>query len=223
MKIRNWVGAAVLMVAGLASAQEPIPQPIAPAPAAVTGWTISFSWSPEFCKRNLGIKEMQCLQENYFVLSGLAPGFAGEGPACDRESLPRELFPRALDVVHNEARLKKIWRQQGGCSGLAAGEYVLQLERAGRRISVPDRFRSTPREGLQLSQAEFKDAFLRDNPGLRADAITLQCRGAWLESASFCVDAGFGFQACPQALTEGCAEPLRLRAIRPALRSDRGE
>ena len=223
MKIWNGLGAVVLMMAGVASAQEPVPQPLPPPPVAVAGWTFSFSWSPEFCKRNLGIKELQCLQENYFVLSGLEPRFDGEGPACDREALPRELFPRALDVMHNEVRLKKVWRQQGACTGLSAGEYVLQLERAGRRVSMPDRFRSTPREGLQLSQAEFKDALLRENTGLRADAIALQCRGAWLEEVRFCVDADFGFQACPTALTEGCAEPLRLRAIRPVLRSDRGE
>jgi ribonuclease T2 len=222
VRIRIGLGAAALMMAGMALAQDPAP-PSLPLPPAAAGWTLSFSWSPEFCKRNLGSKELQCLQEHYFVLSGLAPRFEGHEPACQEEGLPRELLPRALDVMHNEVRLKKTWRTQGACTGLGAGEYVLQLERAQRRLSMPELFRQTPREGLQLSQDEFRQALARDNPGLQADAVALQCRGGWLESIDVCVDHGFGFQACPAGQRNDCPDPLKLRPIRPVLRSDRGD
>lgn len=218
MKMRIGLAVMALVTAGLAPAQEP-----APPSAVAAGWTISFSWSPEFCKRNLGSKELQCLQEHYFVLSGLAPRFEGLAPACQDDSLPRELLPRALDVMHNEVRLKKAWRTQGACSGLGAAEYVLQLERAQRRVSMPDLFRQTPREGLQLPQDEFRQALLRDNPGLRADAVALQCRGDWLESIDVCVDGGFGFRACPAPQRSDCPDRLRLRPIRPILRSGQGD
>lgn len=238
MRIRLWMAGMAISFAGWAQEPLQLPPPpealpeapmAAPAPQSApeqnpasipSGWTLAFSWSPEYCKRNLGIKEPQCQQEHYFVLSGLVPRFEGRAPDCPREALPRELMPRALETMRNESQLKKVWRLQGNCSGLAPAEYVLQLERAARRVSAPERFRRTDRETLKIPKAEFKDALRKDNPGLMPEAIALQCRRGWLETMNVCVDAGFNYRACGPEAVESCPDPVQMRAQRPALRGD---
>lgn len=210
MKRRLGLWMAAVAMACAAQGQQVPPQPEA--------WVVSFAWSPEYCKRNLGAKEPQCLTAHYFALSGLFPGHSRPAGDCRGEAFPKALLPRALDALPNEEQLQKVWRREGTCTGLGAEEYLLQLERAGRRLLIPEQFKNPGREGLTMSPAELKASFSADNPGMPAEALSLRCRSKWLEEIRVCLDRDFQFQPCADQVSRECPDTLRLRPLRPGLR-----
>lgn len=186
-------------------------------PAAAQGpqeWLLALSWSPEYCNANPGLKERQCQEEAYFELGGLRPRFvAGTEPSCAEGRLDPALMERAESTLANKTQLRKIWRSQGACSGLPPEEYLVQLDRARRRVSVPAEYRQV-RERLTTTVIALKTAFARENEGLTQDAMTLRCRGRHLSELLFCVDADFRFQACDVDIRDVCRDPLQVRPVK---------
>lgn len=213
MRRATWIGGLCGLVCSVAAAQATPP----------ASWIIVLAWSPEYCKANIGSKEPQCLEEHYFELASLAPHFdpGTPQPECRDTSLPEEALARGLQALPNKAQLKKAWRKDGACSGLVAAEYVLQLERAARRVTIPEAYRQIEEATLKTTVNALKDAFARENPGLVPEALVPRCRGGWLSEIKLCVDGGFDFARCPVDVGEACAENLRMRPLRPALRSAR--
>jgi len=186
----------------------------APSLAAPSAWTLQLTWSPEFCEANLSSKEPQCTEERYFVVSGLQPLFDLDPPSCDDDdALQKDEAERWLAVVPNRAQVKKIWKRQGACSGLDTAGYFTQLERASRRVVIPEAFTAVTEKAQHRSRAEVKSAFIQSNPGLTAEAISMSCHGRWVETIEFCLDAAFEFRSCSQP--ERCrSEDLRFRELR---------
>ncbi len=182
-----------------------------PAAAAPDAWILSLAWTPEYCDTNLGSKEPQCTEERFFTVNGLEPVFNGAKPGCGDGHLERAEVERWLVVIPNRARSMKVWRSQGACSGLSLPEYFVQLERASRRLVVPQEYERVT-DLLQTSPTDFKQAFIRDNPGLTERSIALRCRGRWLREVEACFDSNFGPKSCEAP--ENCPDPLRLRPLR---------
>ncbi|HSW11197.1 MAG TPA: hypothetical protein VLI06_00050 [Solimonas sp.] len=182
-------------------------------------WVLSLTWTPEYCKANPGSKEPQCQEERYFDLGGLLPRFvAGTEPECSKDGLDPELLSRAMLTLPNKEQLRRIWRKQGACSGLAAGEYLVQLDRAARRVSVPAIYREVRgKTATATTVTELKEAFIRDNEGLTPDAMVLRCRSRNLHELQFCIDADFAFQRCDVDLADACRDPVQLRPVRAHL------
>lgn len=213
MRVRGatWIGGLCGLACSLAIAQAPTP----------TNWVITLAWSPEYCKVNIGSDEPQCQQAHYFELGGLAPHFAPGTPEaeCQDGQLPQEVLARGLQAMPNKAQLRKTWRKDGACSGLAAAEYVMQLERAGRRLTIPEEYRRLDDAPLKTTVGALKLAFVHDNPGLAPEYLMTRCRsGGWLAELKICVDGEFNFAPCPAEVGEICPANLRLRPLRPALR-----
>ncbi|AXQ30699.1 hypothetical protein D0B54_19320 [Solimonas sp. K1W22B-7] len=182
---------------------------------APDGWTISLLWSPEYCNANLGLKEPQCLQERYFELGGLQPRFsAGAGPDCESGALSPESLDRIFGTVANKTLARKIWRTQGACSGLGQPEYMIAVDRAGRRLTVPEEYAAVRKKPLSVTREAFLGAFRRENPELQPEQMLLVCKGKWLREVLVCVDADFRFQRCALDLEGQCPDSFQLRHVR---------
>jgi len=199
-------------------APVPLPAPPpGPAPGPARGpdaWVLTLAWSPEYCQLNLGSKEPQCTEERYFELGGLQPRYRqSPDPGCADENLPREALDEALWVLPNKALLRKIWRSQGACSGLGSQEYLLQLDRARRRVAIPEDYAQAA-EKRSTTVTALKEAFMRSNPGLDPDEIVPRCRGSWLREVRLCVDGNFEFQACDVDVADLCRDEIRVRPLK---------
>jgi len=96
---------------------------------------------------------------------------------------------------------------------LAPVEYLLQLDRARRRVEISGVYRDMP-EMMTTDAATLRQQFLEANPGLAAEALSLQCSGRWLKEVRVCVDDGFGFRQCGAADADHCGERIKLRVVR---------
>jgi len=186
----------------------------AASPAATPdGWVISLAWSPQYCRDNpaMAAKEPQCLEEHAFELRSLEPRFAeGQESGCSSEGLTPELSERAMWVLPNKAELRKGWRRNGACSGLAMDEYVMQLSRAKNRVLVPEDYRALDGK-LPISRAALIESFVSNNEGLDPRNVIPVCGGRWLREVKFCVSADFHFRSCGIELADECPDQVQLR------------
>lgn len=185
---------------------------------APDAWVITLLWSPEYCRINIGSDEPQCQQERYFELGGLEPRFVGaDVPDCESGRLPPEVLERAMITLPNKALLRRTWRRQGACSGLGLDEYLVQLDRARRRVIVPDEYGAVQKKPLVTSKAALLEAFRQSNPGLEPDHIAPRCKGKWLYELRVCVDGDFRFQRCTVDVADQCPDQVKLRALKAGL------
>lgn len=190
-------------------------------PTPVDSWVLLLSWSPQYCDANLGSKEPQCTEENYFVTHGLRPQFEDKSQKrCEDDAeFPPPLLMRALDVLPNRTLLRREWRRHGACTGLGMNEYVVQMDYAGRKVVIPEPYRER-RETLETTRDQIKAEFVKSNPKLFEDAMRLHCSGRWLREVQFCFDTHFNYRDCGLEMRDRCKEQVRLRRVRPSLVDD---
>lgn len=182
-----------------------------PALAGPDFWTLSLVWSPEYCNSNLSSKEPQCVEERFFTVNGLEPKYLSREPECAKGVLEEEDVVRWFAVIPNRARISRVWRSQGACSGLSQSEYFVQMERASRRLLVPAKFTDVV-DQIDISREDFKQAFIGENPSLTREALALRCHGRWLHEVQACFTPDFRVRNC--GLPENCPEQIRLRPLR---------
>jgi ribonuclease T2 len=153
-------------------------------------YTLSLSWSPEFCRSHPGKKESQCKEHRKFIVHGLWPecgtgnpqNCKGGGPvdAIDKEKI-YAYMPSDFLIQHE-------WDKHGTCSGLARSAYFDLTGNLFAKLKFP-----------QLSGAPKADKiealFMENNPGLDADEIYLSCTengpkksGDTLDEVRICFD-----------------------------------
>lgn len=153
---------------------------------APQGWIFALGYTPEYCKLHPGSNEPQCTEINYWALNGLQRDFGGgETQRCDKgEGVTDEALNQLLHVVPNRTSLRLMWRKHGACSGLEFDEYFVQLDRAGRRVTVPETYREVL-SSTRLQRSDLKQAFVQANLGLSEDAFKLVCNRGALEEFFF--------------------------------------
>lgn len=186
----------------------------APAPtAAFDYWLLSLSWSPQFCRDHAG--DSQCRLPYAFVVHGLWPqNEVGYPENCGRaESVGREWMERMLPLMPSRKLIQHEWRTHGVCSGMSMDDYFMTVERADRKIVIPQIYRE-PKEYISTTVEEIEGNFLKDNPGLTADRMALQCAGRYLKEVRICYDKDFKFRACGSDVDDRCRDQVVLRPLR---------
>tara|TARA_R110000787_G_scaffold20790_31_gene61968 strand:+ start:3893 stop:4525 length:633 start_codon:yes stop_codon:yes gene_type:complete len=178
-------------------------------------WVLALGWTPQFCKRHSGSWEPQCLDTHYWAVHGLRPDFSGAEPTqCEQGvDVTDEKLGQLMHVLPNRVTLKKIWQEHGACSGMDFEEYFLQMDRAGRRVTIPARFAEVL-ESITLPKSEVRQAFMEANPGMTRDAIRLACHRSDLEEVRICLDQDFRYRSCGIYVEEDCGNKIRLRYFR---------
>lgn len=169
----------------------------------VTGYTLSLSWSPEFCRfREAGrAHRVQCSGDHGLfglVVHGLWPeGPRGRWPQwCAAASNPTPSEIRAQMCITPSARLAaRQWSKHGACMARSPGTYfrVTRILFGGLRIPDYDRI---SRED-DLTAGRIRTAFANANRGWSpADVgVKLNERG-WLREIRLCYDKTFRPTRC---------------------------
>jgi ribonuclease T2 len=217
MRLTPLILAAGLTAAALPALAAPACSPpvgLSPAPAltpredeVVKGVTVAYyvlalNWTPEWCRSGgsgAAASEMECARPFGFTLHGLWPD--GARPPYPRFCRPagalnagtvRRMFCRTPSAV----LLQHEWQAHGTCAGWATPQaYFAQAARLFDGLKVPRI------EGLapgRLDAGAVRGAFVRANPGLRADDVFVQTsRAGALTEVRICYDLKFQPTACP--------------------------
>ena len=159
-------------------------------PARATGvpgkfdyYVLALSWSPSFCaNEGRAKKSAQCsaTRPYAFVLHGLWPQYKTGWPDnCDtpaRTWVPRRLINAMLDIMPARGLVIHEYKKHGTCSGLDPVAYFKSARRAFKRITIPARYIS-PHKPVIVSPREIENDFLKTNPELTPEMISITCGG----------------------------------------------
>jgi ribonuclease T2 len=182
------------------------------APGEFDFYVLSLSWSPSFCaaaeeRGNAGRSQAQCGERPFsFVVHGLGPQYERGFPEyCERspEWVDRNTVSAMLDLMPAQALIVNEWKKHGTCSGLRPRAYFETIRKARAAVKIPD-------ELLQLSKPkviapeELEADFIKANPGLSANAISVTCDSRRLSEVRICMGKDLQFRDCAENERRSC-------------------
>ena len=209
MVMKRWIGLAIAMVPGVASAQayqctapdasmmtvrpdlpsEREPQRLLP----IGHYTLAISWSPQHCRQpdRAARSRFQCGGANRFgfVLHGLWPdGIGKEWPQyCKATPLLAERTIRANICSTPSAQLlQHEWAKHGTCmAGYTPDRYFARSTAMYGRLRFPD-MDALSRQ--TLTAGALAEAIARANPGMTPDMMRITAtRQGWLDEVWLCL------------------------------------
>jgi ribonuclease T2 len=149
----------------------------------------------------------QCGARSFsFVVHGLWPQYQRGFPEfCETPAprLNREIVSSMLDLMPSPRLVFRQWDRHGVCSGLSAAGYFEAVRKARAVVKIPAEYIDLT-SALSVTPAEVEDAFVKANPGLSADGVTVGCDRSRLREVRICLTKEFKFQDCPEVNRRAC-------------------
>lgn len=191
-------------------AEAPPPAEIRKVP--VTGYLLSLSWSPQYCrdKRSGALDTDQCGKDVRFgfVLHGLWPeGDRQVDPAWCGEAKPIDagLIKQHFCMTPSVRLLQHEWAKHGTCMADKPDRYFRAASILYSAVRFPD-MDVLSRRGV--TAGAFAAEFARVNSGLKPAMLSIVTTpGNWLKEVRICMDMAFKARACPRG--EPTAPPKR--------------
>jgi ribonuclease T2 len=95
------------------------------------------------------------------------------------------------------------WKKHGSCSGLDSADYFALSREAYARINRPEVFRKLDR-AVSLPASVVEEAFLKANPDLTAQGITITCKQGHIQEARICLSRSLEFIPCGPDVRRDC-------------------
>ena len=172
-------------------------------------YVMALSWSPNWCAREGAVRgSPQCDAEADFgwVLHGLWPQYERGWPDyCRTSHAPpsRAQTGAMADIMGTSGLAWHQWRKHGVCSGLDPADYYALSREAFARVTRPQVFRDLARD-VTLPASLIEEAFLRDNPDLDSDEITITCKDGGIQEARICLTRDLDFRRCGADVLRDC-------------------
>jgi ribonuclease T2 len=171
-------------------------------------YVLALSWSPTYCVEVGDDRDdPQCDRRRNgrpfaFVLHGLWPQYERGSPrecrSADRGWVPGPVADRLLDIMPSKQLVFSQYRRHGTCSGLGVDGYFKLSRQLYEKVAIPPRYVDVKDERMTVGVTELIDDFLKANPGLKPDMISVQCGGAGhrLKEVRVCFTKSGEFRAC---------------------------
>ena len=172
-------------------------------------YVLSLNWSPTWCVlEGTARNSPQCDGDADFgwVLHGLWPQYDEGWPSYCRTSQrdPSRSDTRAMaDIMGSPGLAWHQWKKHGRCSGLSAEAYFDAARHAYGAVNRPEVFRRLDR-AVRLPAAVVEEAFLRANPALQPDMLTITCKSGRIQEARLCLTRDLQPRACGQDVVRDC-------------------
>ncbi|HVG48339.1 MAG TPA: ribonuclease T2 [Rubellimicrobium sp.] len=173
-------------------------------------YVLSLSWSPNWCALEgaaRGAPECEEGEGLGWILHGLWPQYEDGGwPSRCETRVPdatRRQTAAMADIMGSDGLAWHEWQVHGTCSGLSAGEYFNLAREAFEAVAIPDVFERLPRE-VALPASLVEEAFLRADPELWGDAITVTCEEDHIQEVRLCLTRGLELRACGVDAARDC-------------------
>ena len=165
--------------------------------------SLALSWSPTYCETSgRGRESQQCSGNRAyaFVVHGLWPQYEKGWPEnCARGRNPRvpnDVVRTMLDIMPSRGLINHEYKKHGTCSGLDAKGYFSLTRDLYRKIRIPPRY-VRPTQIIRTSPREIENEFLKANPGMKPDMISIVCgRGERLKELRICFSRNGDLARC---------------------------
>jgi len=172
-------------------------------------YVLSLGWSPSWCAlKGNDEKARQCApdQKFGFILHGLWPQYERGWPSfCQTSNRPpsRKMTAKMADITGSGGLAWHQWDKHGRCSGLSAAAYFQAARNAYQKIRRPAIFRKILRP-ITLPAPVVEAAFLRANPSLKADMITVTCARGHFQEVRICLTKDLTPRSCGADVAKDC-------------------
>ena len=183
-------------------------------------YVLSLSWSANWCAYEGDARNSpQCdpAEDFGWILHGLWPQYDRGYPQDCRTSYrapSRGQTGAMADIMGTSGLAWHQWNKHGVCSGLDSEDYYALSREAYGRITRPEVFRRLT-DPVTLPARLIEEAFIKDNPGLAPDGITVTCRDGYIQEARICLTRDLEFRECGADVIRDCTldsarfEPMR--------------
>lgn len=183
-------------------------------------YVLSLSWTPSWCAlEGDDRKSPQCDDGAGFgwVLHGLWPQYELGWPSYCRSNHrdpPRSQTAAMSDIMGSPGSAWHQWKKHGRCSGLSAADYFQLARTAYSAVNRPKVFRSL-QNPVTLPAHVVEQAFLKANPALSDDMITITCKSQRIQEVRICLDTELNPRICGSDVIRDCQmnnalfDPLR--------------
>ncbi len=172
-------------------------------------YVMALSWSPNWCQIEGDARDApQCdaAEDFGWVLHGLWPQFHRGYPSnCPTAERPpsRRMTAEMADIMGSSGLAWYQWNKHGACSGLSAPAYYALSREAYDSVTRPDIFRRL-KDPVRLPAAVVEEAFLKANPGLKPDMLTITCRDGMIQEARVCLSKTLDPVPCGADVVRDC-------------------
>ena len=90
------------------------------------------------------------------------------------------------DIMGSQGLAWHQWKKHGRCSGLTAQAYFDLSREAHDAVNRPQIFRKMTTD-LRMPASVIEEAFLKDNPKLSPDMVTVTCENGRIQEARICL------------------------------------
>ena len=172
-------------------------------------YVMSLSWSPSWCALEGDARQSpQCDDREDFgwVLHGLWPQFHRGWPSFCPTIAPqptRRETQDMADIMGTSGLAWYQWKKHGVCSGLPVQDYYALSRKAYEAINRPAVFRKLT-DPVRLPASVIEDAFLKANPALEPDMLTITCLDGRIQEARVCLSKDLTPVPCGRDVIRDC-------------------
>jgi len=172
-------------------------------------YVMALSWSPNWCAIEGDAKgSPQCdeREDHGWILHGLWPQFHQGWPSYCRSSErapSRAMTKEMADIMGTSGLAWHQWKKHGTCSGLSARAYFDLSREAYEGITRPTIFRKLDK-AVRLPAHVVEEAFLKSNPNLTADGLTITCKQGYIQEARICLSNDLSPVPCGRDVIKDC-------------------
>ncbi|MEM9581396.1 MAG: ribonuclease T2 [Pseudomonadota bacterium] len=172
-------------------------------------YVLALSWTPNWCALEGDARGSdQCDARNEFgwTLHGLWPQFHRGWPSyCRTAERPpsRGMTGAMKDIMGTGGLAWHQWKKHGTCSGLSARAYYDLSRKAYGQIKRPAVFRRLDKP-IKVPAKVVEEAFLKANPKIDADMLTITCKAGRIQEARLCLSKELDPVPCGRDVIRDC-------------------
>lgn len=187
-------------------------------------YLLVLSWSPSFCADSAerdparSARNPQCGPRPFsFVVHGLWPQYERGFPEFCQVPAPRlnrNIVSEMLDLMPAPNLIFHEWDRHGTCSGLSPNAYFETIRKARAVVKIPPQYLDLP-SALMVTPEEVGEAFIKANPGLKPESMSISCGSRRLDEVRICMSRDLQFRSCEDIVRRSCR---RDKLIMPPVR-----
>jgi ribonuclease T2 len=176
-------------------------------------YVLVLSWSPSFCAANAersparAAHDPQCGTRPFsFVVHGLWPQYERGFPEFCQMPPPRlnrGIVSSMLDLMPAPGLIFHEWDRHGTCAGVSPSAYFENIRRARAAVKIPAEFLDI-QSVKTVTPDEVQEAFVKANPGLARDGMSISCGSRRLDEVRICMTRDFQFRDCAENARRSC-------------------